>query len=318
MSEHLDHDSAQEFVQNHFGNRATHLEPLGEGEWSRAFAFHLDGKPTVIRFGINVDDFQKDEVMASYHSEDVPIPRVVEVGEASDGFFAVSDRAYGEFVDGLDGPAMRQALPGLLHTMDAIAKIHVDGASGYGLWGPDRVAPFSSWSDALLSVEHERPRIAGWRAALESSRFGMTAFNHGLEVLRHLCRELQNEQGLIHNDLLNRNVLVEGDRVSAVFDWGNAMYGDPLYDTATLLYWWEWYPQWSGIDIRKEISSHLSEVSSGGVQQRLLTYQIHIGLEHEAYNALLGRWDDVGRHIEQTNRLLDKVESGSVFPEVGS
>jgi hygromycin-B 4-O-kinase len=307
MSEHLDHDAAQEFVHDHFGNRATRLEPLGEGEWSRAFAFDLDGRSSVIRFGRNVEDFYKDQIMAGYRSAAVPIPRVVEIDEARDGFFAVSDRAYGEFVDALDGGGMQRVLPGLFQAMDEITKIQVEDGKGFGLWGPDRVGQFPSWSDALLSVADERPRIAGWRAALETSPSGIAPFNNGLEVLRKLSRELPNERALVHNDLLNRNVLVEEDQITAVFDWGNAIYGDPLYDAATLLYWWEWYPQWSAIDIKAEVNRHWAGTSD--LERRLLACQIHIGLEHQSYNAFLGRWDDVDRNVQQTNRLLSRATS---------
>jgi aminoglycoside phosphotransferase (APT) family kinase protein len=43
---------------------------------------------------------------------------------------------------------------------------------------------------------------------------------------------------VVHGDLLARNVLVEGDRISGVLDWGSACFGDPLYDAAWLLYCW--------------------------------------------------------------------------------
>lgn len=41
----------------------------------------------------------------------------------------------------------------------------------------------------------------------------------------------------------------------------------------------------------------------------LLTYQIHVGLEHQAYDALLGRWDVVERNIKQRDRLVGFAHS---------
>jgi hygromycin-B 4-O-kinase len=72
--------------------------------------------------------------------------------------------------------------------------------------------------------------------------------------LRELADDLPGERQLIHGDLLNR--LVNGDEITAVFDWGNATYGDALYDAAWLLYWWPWFPNWSEIDIRETLMQH--------------------------------------------------------------
>jgi hypothetical protein len=50
----------------------------------------------------------------------LPIPAVIEIGAAGDEYFAVSERAYGELLDALDGDGMRAALPGLLAALDAL------------------------------------------------------------------------------------------------------------------------------------------------------------------------------------------------------
>ncbi|MFE7795405.1 phosphotransferase [Streptomyces sp. NPDC057460] len=61
---------------------------------------------------------------------------------------------------------------------------------------------------------------------------------------------------MIHGDLLSRNVLAADGTITAVLDWGNALYGDHLYDAARLMYWWPWYPQWRAIDIYAELLAH--------------------------------------------------------------
>ena len=65
---------------------------LGAGEWSQAYAFVLDGREVVIRFGDHAEDFRKDQVMAAHGSAAMPIPAVIEIGAAGDGYFAVSER----------------------------------------------------------------------------------------------------------------------------------------------------------------------------------------------------------------------------------
>jgi aminoglycoside phosphotransferase (APT) family kinase protein len=63
-------------------------------------------------------------------------------------------------------------------------------------------------------------------------------------ALRELAPRGPPPRQLIHSDLLYRNVLIQGNVLTAVLDWGNAMYRDGLYDLAWLLYWWRWFPAW--------------------------------------------------------------------------
>ena len=103
---------------------------LGAGEWSRAYALVLDGREAVIRFGDHVGDFRKDQAMAAHSSAALPVPSVLEIGAAGDGYFAVSERAHGGMLDDLDGPGMRAALPGLLAALDALRDIDVSRDQG--------------------------------------------------------------------------------------------------------------------------------------------------------------------------------------------
>jgi len=161
---------ARSFVADYYGQRAADVSPLGAGEWSRAYAVVLDGRAAVIRFGDHVEDFRKDEVMAAHSCAAMPVPAIIEIGPADDGYFAVSERALGQLLDGLDGPEMHGALPGLLAALDVLRDIDVAGTEGYGIWPPDGPGPAASWAQALLAISHETTRIPGWRAALAVRR----------------------------------------------------------------------------------------------------------------------------------------------------
>jgi hygromycin-B 4-O-kinase len=173
-------------VAHYYGRRAVDVRALGGGEWSRAYAFVLDGKEAVIRFGGYVEDFRKDQVMTAHSCATLPIPAVIEIGAASDGYFAVSERAHGELLDGLDGPGMRAALPGLLATLDALRAIDVSGTKGYGIWPPNGTGPAASWAQALLAISQETARVPGWRVALAASPVGTGPFDRAYARLREL------------------------------------------------------------------------------------------------------------------------------------
>jgi len=107
-------ERVHEFLGGHFDSPITDVSLLGVGEWSQAFAFRSGAHEYVIRISRFEEDFAKDRLAAGFTSSRLPIPRVVEIGEAFDGFYAVSERVFGAPLDGLGHASMRHLLPSLL------------------------------------------------------------------------------------------------------------------------------------------------------------------------------------------------------------
>jgi hypothetical protein len=145
---------------------------------------------TDAEFGRHAEDFRKDQVMAPHNSPALPIPQIIEIGTAGDGYFAVSGRAFGQGIDSLDGHGMRAALPSLLAVLDALREIDVAGTSGYGIWAPDQAGPAPTWAQALLAISQDNPRLPGWRAALAASPAGTALFDRAYARLQQLTASL--------------------------------------------------------------------------------------------------------------------------------
>jgi hygromycin-B 4-O-kinase len=291
----IDLSGAEAFLHEYLGADVQHIQELGRGEWSVAFAYHFAGHDTVARFGFFDEDFMKDRIVAPFSSQRVPIPQIKEIGPYKNGFFALSERAYGNFLDQLDEHTMRAVLPNLLATLDAIQEIELSTTSGFGLWDARGIAPHASWQEALLDVVNDRPekRTYGWRKSLEAVPENRAVFEHAAALFATKVSVCPNERHLIHNDLLNRNILVDAHRVTALLDWGDSRYGDSLYDIAHLLYWWPWFSQWNKIDILGEVEQHYKSKKLGvqDLHERLQCYQIHIGLDSMSYHGYTRRWD---------------------------
>jgi hypothetical protein len=73
------------------------------------------------------------------------------------------------------------------------------------------------------------------------------------------------------------------------------MYGDYLYDLAWFCFWQPWYPSWQQIDFRAKAAQHYASIGLEvhHFEERLRCYQIHIGLESQAYQAFAGNWDEL-------------------------
>ncbi|MBA2753376.1 MAG: aminoglycoside phosphotransferase family protein [Chloroflexia bacterium] len=302
----VDAAGAGAFLAERFGDGVTGVASAGEGEWSKAFAFRHGGRDWVIRFGAIDEDFQKDRLAARFAAPDLPIPALTEIGRAFAGHYAISERATGAFIDGLDGARMRATLPSLLAMLDAVREVPIlplggsGGPGGWGGWGTDGTAPYPTWRAALLDVANDRDGT--WRERLAASPLGTGRFDEAFGHLDTLLGEASPERCLVHGDLLNRNLLVEGDRVSAVFDWGCGMYGDFLYDLAWFAFWQPWYPAWAGIDFRDAGQRHHEAIGLDvpGFDARFRACLIHIGLAGQAYNAWMGRFQNVEEIARRT------------------
>lgn len=197
--------------------------------------------------------------------------------------------------------------------MDAIRDIDISNTKGYGNWGPDGRGPQSSWQEALLQKfvgDQPDSRYFGWRAALENSPGGTRDFDTGLKVLERLAERMPKERYVIHNDLLYDNVLVEGDTISGVLDWGNSMYGDYLYDAAWLLYCQPRYTTWPDVDLVGELQRHWETVGPvpDDFEARLLCYQIHVGLGALSGNAYKKDWDELKLNTDHTMKLVETAK----------
>jgi hygromycin-B 4-O-kinase len=292
------------FLAAHIGRDVSEVLPIGLGEWSRAYAFRHGGAEYIVRFSALDEDFHKDRIAAGYSSRDLPIPVVVEIGEIGSGYFAISERASGGFLDDLDDGQMRHMLPALFAALDAARQVDLSTTTGYGGWGADGDAPHQSWRTALLAIGEYQPgeRTQGWWERLIASPTGSGPFDEALARLDALTWYCPEERHLIHSDLLNYNVLVADGRISAVIDWGCAMYGDFLYDFAWFEFWAPWYPAWHGIDFRSEAAHHYASIglSVPRFEERLTCCQIHIGLAAQAYNAFKKRWDALDETARRT------------------
>ena len=86
-------------------------------------------------------------------------------------------------------------------------------------------------------------------AALETCPTDLEVFEEGYGRLESLADSVGEARHLVHEDIAGDNVRIANGQVTAVVDWGNARYGDFLYDLAGLTFWVPWYHAWRDVDI---------------------------------------------------------------------
>jgi hygromycin-B 4-O-kinase len=306
----VDIRQAQMFLTSYLTHEPSDVALIGEGAWSRCFGFRVGEEALVIRFGNHVDDFQKDQFAYRYSAPDLPIPKVIDIGEAFDGYYAISTRAYGVPLESLDLSEWLAIVPSLVSALEAMRMADLSSTLGVGGWGIEGRASHTSWSNHLLAVGEENPnqRIYGWRDRLRASPEADAAFIWGLDLLKNVVND-STPRSLIHGDLVNRNVLVNEARITGVFDWGCSRIGDHLYDLAWFEFWAPWFPKldmqylWLAMEKRwREVEYVPHDKIS-----RLMTCYLHIGLDHLVYNAYLGDWSALLKTAERMRALLATV-----------
>jgi aminoglycoside phosphotransferase (APT) family kinase protein len=307
----IDISMATSFLVAHYGGAALDVILLGEGAWSRAFGFRANGHDLVARFGAYREDFEKDQYAFKFAGPDLPVPMVIEVGQAFDGAFAISERCFGSFLELLDFEPLCRLLPSLLRLFDAMREFPVDQAVSVR-WPPNP-RQHLTWHEWLASsvVDEGNPRVGGWRGDLAKIVELDELFDRGVDVLHSLVEYCPSELHLIHGDLLNRNVLVNDDalRLEAVFDWGCSMYGDFLYDIAWFTFWAPWYPGVAALDVRTLVQTHFREIELDvpNFTKRLACYELQIGLTHLAYNTLIKSPDARLEVAQRTEQVLSGI-----------
>jgi hygromycin-B 4-O-kinase len=303
----IDTAQAEAFLVSHFDPASTEVEQIGEGAWSRCFGFRRGSQQLAIRFGLHVDDFQKDYLASAYRAPNLPIPEVLAIGDAYGGYYAISTRVYGAPLESVNAAQWQSLLPSLAAALDAIRMADVSATSGVGGWGGTGDAPHTSWSSYLLTVCNDTPdrRTHGWRERLATFPEGDAALAWGFERLKQVVTD-SVPRCLIHGDLINRNVLVSGPSITGVFDWGCACYGDHLYDLAWFEFWAPWSPELDVHALRSALERrwHTAGYVPHQKEQRLMACYLHIGLDHLAYNAYLGDWPTLAATADRMRALV--------------
>jgi aminoglycoside phosphotransferase (APT) family kinase protein len=269
----------------------------------------------VVRFGRHLEDFTKDQKAATaFARPELPVPTVLEVGEATPGvFYAISERHFGVFLETLDERGWCNLLPALLRALDALREAPPPGGSGADWASSEGASAPLSWRQWLVTSLEDHPgeRVSGWRAKLEEAPDINDVFVRAERALRSLLWACPEVRHVLHRDLLNRNVLVAQDasRLEAVFDWGCSVAGDFVYEVAWLTFWAPWYPALHAMDFRRVVQEHYGAIGLGveNFDQRLTCYEMHIGLEHIAYAAFTKRHDHQHAIARRTLQILEGI-----------
>jgi aminoglycoside phosphotransferase (APT) family kinase protein len=282
------------------------LAPLPGGFWSAAYAYRVAGQDLVLRLGTIPEAFEADRAAMTFSGPDLPVPKVLVIGEVFGVGYAISERHYGRFLEDVRVDESRRSGPmlgSLLRALRGIEERPNLSVSGK----PADLAPQDSWRNHLLAqlVDDGTSRNAGWRAALRNDPEVERLFRACEARITELLDACPERRHVVHGDLLYQNVLVSEDAstVTGVFSWKRSMRGDFLYDTAYCTFFSAWYPGVGAADPWVATLSTLTpeEMRDAGACHHC--YELTIGASH------LGGylWTNDEQNLRAAQRRLSEI-----------
>ena len=251
-----------------------------------------------------------DRAAMAFGGPDVPVPRVLEVGEALGMSYAISERHEGRFLEDVEPTEVDRSGSALMRLLRGLRRVEadIDASSAWYSTQPHASTTWRTWlTDGL--IDDPARRVRGWRTTLaadpELDRL-FAACERRIDGLLDACPERRD---LVHGDLLHRNVLVAEDasEVTAIFSWKCSVRGDFLFDVAWCTFWAGWHPGIEAIDVwRRVVESPADDDAMVDAAARHHCYELQIGASHLGWNAWTGNDVELGRTAARTAEVLER------------
>ena len=267
------------------------VHALTAGEHSRAFGFTHERRALVLRVGRSDAGYRKDRFAHErFASDTLPIPRLLGIGAFGSGLhFALSERATGQPLVERPRDEIPSWLDAIFGVLRALHEAPAPGA-GFGPWdGSTGDAAFPTFREALL--DWARPDGVDWEPEI-SARLR--------ERFRALVPVCPDHRYVIHSDVSGPNLIGERLRITALLDFGLAMYGDPAYDMAQVLYG---LPH---LQLTPRIRAHLAAlgVDAENLAERLLCYQLAVCLQSLHWSTATGQRERYRASCKRARELM--------------
>jgi len=238
----IDPDAVLRFLQSNFDSAIESVAPLTGGEHSQAFSFLSKGNPLVVRVDKADKSFRKDSfAFDHFASSHLRIPKIHKIIQMShDLFICISEKAEGIHLSKVSKDVAALLMPRVLSLFEALEEIEVPRGETFGPFDENGIARFPSWKEALLSIEHSTDYP--WDEWFRSTCLEREIYQCLFKYLSTNVDQLPELRRLVHGDIGMDNILTDGKEITAVLDWGQARYGDPVFDVAWLDLWWEQQP----------------------------------------------------------------------------
>lgn len=197
------------------------------------------GKEYVVKYGGGVMNDVKTYELLQQHNIEIPVPKLYGHFMVGDKPAAVLERIMYPLLESIPVSQMFRYIPAMISTQKAIHAVMSDKA------GPiiNEATP-QPWKEIILSKFNGTDDYLQWEEiAKREGLDGPLVLSSVEKLVKWLERTdlISEKYSLLHTDYNQRNLFVNPDNadITGIIDWGEAMFGDPIYDFSRIrMYIW--------------------------------------------------------------------------------
>ncbi len=277
-------------LKNVLDMRVDGLDEINTGRIARTFMFASGEKEWFIQFTASnmSQGFRTESHYAhQFRKHGVPVRSVFSTGACEGLDYLISGKVGGRGFHENGREEFIGTLPSVVSVLANISEIEITNTEGFGWLNGEMNGTFASWPAHLLQIRDEEPGrfYDNWHHLFETTFLEREAFDRYYLKMEKLFPFLIDVRNLLHGGFGYGNVLTLDRRVTAILDWQDARYGDPLFDLAYMTFWHE--PELAQI-ITNEYQKRFIDFDFAreNFWSRLACYLYYIGLDGMRFSAM--------------------------------
>jgi len=170
---------------------------------------------------------------------DVPVPKVCGVFTFENKQVAIFEKINFPLLDSISVDHMSRYIPSMINNLKKIHQVKSDKAGFL-----TEIDKGLSWKEVMLSKFTGASPDLDWKEIAKREGLDSKLLLDSVEnIIKKIERTdfIDKDYSLLHTDFNQRNLFVDpdSDEIAAIIDWGEAMFGDPIYDFARVrMYIW--------------------------------------------------------------------------------
>lgn len=203
------------------------------------FAIDSSGNEYAIKYGGSVTGDVLAYKLLEENKIDIPVPKIFGTFSFGNKTVAILERINFPLLDSIAVNEMHRYIPSMVNNLKKIHQVKSDRAGFL-----TELDIYTNWKEAMLSKFTGANPNLDWKTIANREGLDKKLVLQSVEnIIKKIERInfIDKSYSLLHTDFNQKNLFVNpnSDEITAIVDWGEAMFGDPIYDFARIrMYIW--------------------------------------------------------------------------------
>lgn len=220
-----------------FEKQITELEPAGRGNIKSVYFFNHDHKEYVLALSKTKSNNRYSRYLTELLiKNNIETKKVIKSGYYNDFYYTICNKILGETLNGLTEKKLNILLPAIAENLKRIHFIDVSHCKGFGWIDENGDGEYSSWQAFLEGFFSEKQNgyWKNWYELFENSFLDRNIFHDLYKTMISLSKHCEGKRYLVHGDFHMGDIIIKDSQITGIIDWDNVMYGDFIFDIASL------------------------------------------------------------------------------------